>query len=98
MPLKNLMLILLIFLECTLGKLTWSQSASAPPKTDIPPWVKGNESSAQVGMAFRYSTNFLKVEENDTIPLPFFSYGGSSLCAFTILLFVFLRLDAGRME
>lgn len=32
------------------------------------------------------------------IPLPFFSYGGSSLWAFTILLFVFLRLDASRME
>jgi rod shape determining protein RodA len=28
------------------------------------------------------------------IPLPFFSYGGSSLWSFTILLFVFLRLDA----
>lgn len=32
------------------------------------------------------------------IPLPFFSYGGSSLWAFTILLFIFLRMDAGRME
>jgi rod shape determining protein RodA len=32
------------------------------------------------------------------IPLPFFSYGGSSLLAFTILLFIFLRLDAGRSE
>ena len=32
------------------------------------------------------------------IPLPFFSYGGSSLWAFTILLFIFLRLDANRME
>ena len=32
------------------------------------------------------------------IPLPFFSYGGSSLLAFTILLFIFLRLDAGRNE
>lgn len=32
------------------------------------------------------------------IPLPFFSYGGSSLWGFTILLFVFLRLDAGRRE
>ena len=32
------------------------------------------------------------------IPLPFFSYGGSSLWGFTILLFVFLRLDAGRTE
>jgi len=28
------------------------------------------------------------------IPLPFFSYGGSGLWAFTILLFIFLRLDA----
>jgi rod shape determining protein RodA len=30
------------------------------------------------------------------IPLPFFSYGGSSICAFTILLFIFLKLDASR--
>ena len=30
------------------------------------------------------------------IPLPFFSYGGSSLWGFTILLFIFLRLDVGR--
>ncbi|MBQ0142082.1 MAG: rod shape-determining protein RodA [Prevotellaceae bacterium] len=28
------------------------------------------------------------------IPLPFFSYGGSSLWGFTILLFIFLRMDA----
>jgi rod shape determining protein RodA len=32
------------------------------------------------------------------IPLPFFSYGGSSLWSFTILLFIFLRLDANRLE
>lgn len=32
------------------------------------------------------------------IPLPFFSYGGSSLWSFTILLFIFLRLDASRSE
>jgi rod shape determining protein RodA len=32
------------------------------------------------------------------IPLPFFSYGGSSLWGFTLLLFIFLRLDAGRTE
>ncbi len=31
------------------------------------------------------------------IPLPFFSYGGSSLWGFTILLFIFLRIDAERM-
>jgi len=32
------------------------------------------------------------------IPLPFFSYGGSSLWSFTILLFVFIRLDISHME
>lgn len=32
------------------------------------------------------------------IPLPFISYGGSSLWAFTILLFSFLKLDAHRMQ
>jgi rod shape determining protein RodA len=32
------------------------------------------------------------------IPLPFISYGGSSLWAFTILLFIFLRQDASRRE
>ncbi|MEN9918469.1 MAG: hypothetical protein RL662_905 [Bacteroidota bacterium] len=30
------------------------------------------------------------------IPLPFFSYGGSSILAFSILLFIFLRLDMNR--
>lgn len=30
------------------------------------------------------------------IPLPFFSYGGSGLWGFTILLFIFLKLDANR--
>lgn len=31
------------------------------------------------------------------IPLPFLSYGGSGLWAFTILLFIFIKLDAERM-
>jgi len=32
------------------------------------------------------------------IPLPFLSYGGSSLLGFTILLFIFLRLDADNLR
>jgi len=32
------------------------------------------------------------------VPLPFFSYGGSSLWAFTILLFIFLKLDANKIN
>ncbi len=32
------------------------------------------------------------------IPLPFFSYGGSGLWGFTMLLFVFIKLDADRMK
>ena len=32
------------------------------------------------------------------IPLPFFSYGGSSLWGFTFLLFILLRIDAARRE
>ena len=32
------------------------------------------------------------------IPLPFFSYGGSSLWAFTILLFIFIKLDSHRVQ
>ena len=32
------------------------------------------------------------------VPLPFFSYGGSSLWAFTILLFIFIQLDANKVN
>lgn len=32
------------------------------------------------------------------IPLPFFSYGGSALWAFTILLFIFVKLDSNRIN
>ncbi len=32
------------------------------------------------------------------IPLPFLSYGGSSLWAFTVLLFIFLKQDANRLN
>lgn len=32
------------------------------------------------------------------IPLPFFSYGGSGLWGFTLLLFIFIKLDADRMK
>lgn len=32
------------------------------------------------------------------IPLPFFSYGGSSLFGFTVLLFLFVKLDSQRLD
>ena len=32
------------------------------------------------------------------IPLPYFSYGGSSLWAFTLLLFIFIKLDSDRLQ
>ena len=32
------------------------------------------------------------------IPLPFLSYGGSSLWAFTILLFIFIKMDSNRVN
>jgi rod shape determining protein RodA len=32
------------------------------------------------------------------IPLPFFSYGGSGLWGFTILLFIFVKLDSNRIN
>ena len=32
------------------------------------------------------------------IPLPYMSYGGSSLIAFTILLFIAVRLDASTRQ
>jgi len=32
------------------------------------------------------------------IPLPFYSYGGSSLWAFTILVFIFIKQDANRLQ
>jgi len=32
------------------------------------------------------------------VPLPFFSYGGSSLWAFTILLFIFIKMDANKVN
>lgn len=32
------------------------------------------------------------------VPLPFFSYGGSGLWAFTVLLFIFIKLDANKVN
>ncbi len=32
------------------------------------------------------------------IPLPFFSYGGSSLMAFSIMVFILLKLDGERLD
>jgi rod shape determining protein RodA len=43
-------------------------------------------------------TMLIKLFPTIGVPLPFFSYGGSSLFAFTILLFVFLKLDANKVN
>lgn len=48
---------------------------------------------------FHYAVNIamtIKLAPVIGIPLPFFSYGGSSLWAFTILLFIFIKLDTDR--
>ncbi len=50
---------------------------------------------------FHYALNVLMVLglfPTIGIPLPFLSYGGSSLWAFTLMLFVFLKFDAHRIE
>jgi len=50
---------------------------------------------------FHFSLNILMVLgifPTIGIPLPFLSYGGSSLWAFTILLFLFLKFDANRVQ
>ena len=52
-------------------------------------------------MFFHYAVNMLMVLglfPTIGIPLPFLSYGGSSLWAFTLMLFIFLKLDAHRVE
>lgn len=43
-------------------------------------------------------TMLIKLFPTIGVPLPFFSYGGSSLWSFTILLFVFLKLDANKVN
>lgn len=43
-------------------------------------------------------TMLIKLFPTIGVPLPFFSYGGSSLFAFTILLFVFIKLDANKVN
>lgn len=43
-------------------------------------------------------TMLIKLFPTIGVPLPFFSYGGSSLWAFSILLFVFLKLDANKVN
>jgi len=43
-------------------------------------------------------TMLIKLFPTIGVPLPFFSYGGSSLWAFTIMLFIFLKLDANKVN
>ena len=50
---------------------------------------------------FHFSINIgmvIGISPTVGIPLPFISYGGSSLWGFTILLFILIRLDGQRME
>lgn len=43
-------------------------------------------------------TMLIKLFPTIGVPLPFFSYGGSSLFAFTIMLFIFIKLDANKVN
>jgi rod shape determining protein RodA len=43
-------------------------------------------------------TMLIKLFPTIGVPLPFISYGGSSLWSFTILLFIFLKLDANKVN
>jgi rod shape determining protein RodA len=43
-------------------------------------------------------TMLIKMFPTIGVPLPFFSYGGSSLWAFTILLFIFIKMDANKVN
>lgn len=47
---------------------------------------------------FANITMLIKLFPTIGVPLPFFSYGGSSLFAFTILLFIFVKLDANKVN
>lgn len=43
-------------------------------------------------------TMLIKLFPTIGVPLPFFSYGGSSLWSFTLLLFIFIKLDANKVN
>lgn len=43
-------------------------------------------------------TMLIKLFPTIGVPLPFFSYGGSSFWAFTILLFIFIKMDANKVN
>lgn len=43
-------------------------------------------------------TMLIKLFPTIGVPLPFFSYGGSSLWSFTTLLFIFIKLDANKVN
>lgn len=83
--------VLLAFLILILRLIALSerQTSTLHVSMDIPLSVFSFPSFINVGMV-------LGLTPVIGIPLPFFSYGGSSLWGFTILLFIFLRLDAGR--
>ena len=71
-----------------------------------PPYLKAGDRVALISPAYIVSLDDVKKAAEVLrgwglvpvigIPLPFFSYGGSSFLAFTLLLFVFIRQDADR--
>ena len=70
------------------GKYVYPKHKSANGKKDF--WARGD------GWVLAGLAKVLQDMPKDYKHYPFFSYGGSSLWGFTILLFIFLRIDAGR--
>jgi manganese transport protein len=98
---SNLMALLLQSLSARLGvvygkDLAQSSRLTYPKHINIPLYILAEIAIAAcdlaevIGMAIGLAPVI-------GIPLPFFSYGGSSLWSFTVLLFILIKLDSHRM-